>query len=96
MATDILLTDTGDIDLSGSDIVLGTSNQQQSQILLIAEKGSIRQFPTVGVGAVNYLESEDVAGLLREVRMQFTQDGQNVESISFSNNQLNIKSDYPQ
>lgn len=78
-----LLKDTdGDLLLSVNDIVVGYSDEQQREDLVIVEKGSIKQFPEAGVGAYKFLESENAADLLREISLQFSADGMDVKQVS--------------
>lgn len=79
-------TSTGDIQISGGDLVLGLSNAQHQEHLLIAQRGSIKQFPEAGVGIINYINEGDIDVMLREIRYQFEKDGMAVESISFDPN----------
>lgn len=79
---DILHDINGDLLTANGDLVIGVSDQQHQQDLILSEKGSIKQFPDAGVGAASFLESEDVAGLLREIGLQFTADGMDVKELS--------------
>lgn len=78
---DLIKDIDGDLAIAGNDIVVGYSDQQQREDLLIVEKGAIKQFPDAGVGAFKYLESEDGAALLREISLQFSADGMNVKKV---------------
>jgi hypothetical protein len=94
--TDLLLDDTGDLSLSGNDFVFGLSDQQHQELLLLTEKGEWKESPLVGVGAMKFLESESTADLLREIRLQFSNDGMNVNAISITTTgQINIDATYP-
>lgn len=92
--TDLLLDDTGDIKITNDDLVIGFSDQQQQQRLLLTEKGNIKQFPLAGVGSQTYLESEDEAGFIREVGLQFTADGMTVKKLEYKKPVLNIYAPY--
>jgi hypothetical protein len=81
---DILHDSTGDLIIANNDLVIGTSDVQHQNDLLLTEKGSIKQFPDAGVGAASFLESEDGAGLLREIGLQFTGDGMDVKELSLT------------
>lgn len=76
---DILLTNDGDIDLSTGDIRYGESTRQHKADILMASPGDFGQFPTVGVGAVDYLLDENPGLFLRSVSRQMTADGIRVE-----------------
>jgi hypothetical protein len=92
--TDILLNSDLDVAIRNGDLVLGESTSQQQQLLLITEKGSWKENPTVGIGAASYLEDEDPAGLLREIKLQFSQDGMAVNKIAFGNSKIEIDANY--
>jgi len=64
------------------DIATGISDDQHKNLLLMCEKGSYKEFPIGTVGAFTYLESEDVAGLVREVRTKFIGDGMTINKIT--------------
>jgi hypothetical protein len=91
---DFLLDTTGDMLTKDGDFVCGKSDQQQQGLLLMLPKGAIKEFPDTTVGLLNYLESEDSAGLLREVRVRFAQDGMQVKKVGFENNG-NLEIDAP-
>jgi hypothetical protein len=94
---DILKNITGDGDLiiKNNDLVLGSSDKQHQQDLIMTEKGSIKQYPDAGVGAQTFLEAEDRPGFLREVSLQFTADGMQVKQLELTDNGiLNVAAEY--
>jgi hypothetical protein len=93
---DLQLTESGDLHISGSDLLIGDSDAQQQRILLVAQKGSIKQFPDTGVGLLNYLNSSDINSMIREVRHQFEKDGIQVSAITYdeSTNVLTYDAQY--
>jgi hypothetical protein len=85
----------GDLLIKDNDLFIGNSDQQHQEDLLITEKGAIKQFLGTGVGIGKFLESEDPAGLLREINIQFTADGMKVNEIKItSEGKLSISADY--
>lgn len=80
---DFLLDTNRDLAFEDGDLVTGVADQQHQEDLLIQDKGSSKEFPMVGVGCFKYLESEDAAGLLREINIQFSADGMEVKSVGF-------------
>jgi hypothetical protein len=76
------------------DLVVGESDKQQQNLLLITEPGSLKQFPNVGVGLFNFLESEDVGEMFAEIRKQFSGDGLVINSISITNKKVSINASY--
>lgn len=92
---DILKDDTGDLRIKNDDIVLGLSDQQHQEDLILDDKGSIKEFPDAGVGAIKFLEAEDPASFLREINTQFAADGMDVKRIGFdATGKLNIEAPY--
>jgi len=78
---DILLDDNLDLVIKNGDFVIGPSTYQNQQILLLSEKGTIREWPKAGVGIQSFLLGEDPGQLFREIRQQFEQDGMKVRSL---------------
>lgn len=91
---DLLKDNTGDVMIANNDLVMGVSDNQHREDLLLDEKGSIKQFPDTGVGAQTFLESEDDGGLLREIALQFTADGMEVKKLSVVNNKVVFEAPY--
>lgn len=93
---DILTDEQMDLmaDFYTYDIVLGESDSQQQKILLIAEPGSLKQFPNVGVGIGNFLESEDTGEMFLEIRKQFSGDGLVMKNISINEGKISIDASY--
>ncbi len=82
---DLLLNNEGDLQIKAADLVIGTSNRQHQEALIITQPGSFFETPDVGVGAEDFLNSnEEDNPLAAVVREQFTKDGQVVISISFN------------
>ncbi len=85
----------GDLMIKNNDLVIGVSDLQHKQDLLVTEKGSIKQYPDAGVGAQTFLEAEDPAGLLREISLQYTADGMKVQQVGFTTDgKINVAADY--
>ena len=92
---DILVNDNGSIIIKNGDFAIGHSNQQHQKHLLQFTKGSLKEHITTGVGAAQFIESEDVAALLREIHVQFSGDGMTVQEIKIDDQgKLNILADY--
>lgn len=76
------------------DLNTGPCDTQNQYLLLMCEKGSFKQFPATGVGMVNYLEGEDPAALLREVRTQFMADGLKISRVVMEDYKLKVDATY--
>lgn len=90
---DVKHRDNGDIDLSSGDLQMTESTAQHQTDILTAVKGSYKEFPTVGVGMVDYIAENNKEGLLRAVRKQFSADGMRVKSISMTDT-INVDAEY--
>ena len=85
---DILLTDSGDIDLTGGDLSAAYTERatgQHKRDILLAAPGDFHQAPTLGVDAAGYVQ--DDAGLFqRDERRNMEVDGITVTRVAFDNN----------
>ena len=91
---DIIYDKTNKKIFANGDLVIGESDSQHMELLLICQPGSFKEFPNTGVGAASYLEDEDPSAFLSEVRNQFTNDGITVNKIEFLNSKLRIDANY--
>lgn len=93
---DFLLNDNNDVDFGSNDLKIGVSDYQHQQHILIAQKGSLKEFPTRGVGIENYLNDGEIDEMVREIRSEFEQDGMSVNEISFDEQtgELNYDANY--
>lgn len=92
---DILIQDSGEPVLESGDFVVGDATRQNQQLILVSTKGSWRQSPVVGVGAVDYLlDSEDNEELKKEVRKQMELDGMNVIDLSVIDSSIFLDAEY--
>ena len=83
MMKDILLTDGFDLLIRDGDIVIGESTVQHQDLLLIAQKGSFKQSPDIGVGIENFLMDEDFEGMCKRINGEFVKDGQKCDSVKY-------------
>ena len=93
MPNDLLLEDY-DLLIENGDFVAGESTRQHQDLLLLADKGEFKQFPTVGVGIYRYLEGFNSNDLAREIRTEFNRDGMTVQSIKFIGSKIDITATY--
>lgn len=91
---DFLLDESFDMIIKDGDFAIGESDKQQQTCLLMAEKGSYKQYPTVGVGAVTFLKDENPDELLREIRIQFSADGMKIQRLGFDGSKLKVVAEY--
>lgn len=87
-AKDIILSEN-DYLFTNGDFVTGDSDTQHIQDIVFENVGAYKQFPLVGVGIINYLNSSGAVLILtRSIQIQLTTDGYNVEKIKFNNNNV--------
>lgn len=93
---DILLDENGDLLLDeNGEPVVGDVTQQNQKLIINTNKGDWRLYPLVGVGKDDYVDDENPAGLLREIRQQLIRDGFKVESIKLVENKIKVNASYP-
>jgi len=70
---DIILNSNFDPVLSNGDFVTGDSNAQEVALILKANQGEFRQFPTIGIGLNNHLNGSDLSRLKNDFESQINQ-----------------------
>lgn len=94
-STGIVLDDSGDLavdvvrDNTGlivGVLVVGNVTKQNQRTILLAEKGEIKGAPLLGVGIASDLDDEDPSELIRKIRTNLREDGQQVRSCGFNKN----------
>lgn len=99
----LLDSETGDLavevvkDANGlitSGLVIGDVTEQNQRTLLLSSPGEIKEDPLVGVGLRSFVESDDVDGLARKIRTEFTKDGMTVSKISVTLPNMEIEAKY--
>jgi hypothetical protein len=91
---DYMLDSDNDLRIENGDFVIDDSDLQHQELLLYAEKGAYKQYPLTGVGIMTYLKDENPDDLLREIRLQFAQDGMQVNKLAIVNGKLEVSADY--
>lgn len=66
-----------------SGFIIGDVTRQNQRTILLAEKGEIKEAPTLGVGIASFLDDDSPSDLLREIRENLREDGQTVNSCGF-------------
>jgi len=81
-ATDFILDEDGDIFINPvtGDLDIGLSDKQHIKDIINANIGYYKQFPLVGVGVFNYINSGgDDQKLERTIKIQLVSDGYSVD-----------------
>ncbi len=86
-ATDFLLNPTtGDLLIQNGTFVIGPSDNQHIEDIIIANPGDWKQYPKLGVGIDSYINGSDLYELNQSIKTQLVADG-------YSINNINIKYD---
>lgn len=78
MPVDLLLDTDFDILIANGDLVPGESTRQHQSLLILIEKGELREFPLRGVGAKSWLLDDQAGDLNAQIKREFEADGQRV------------------
>ncbi len=90
---DFIIND--ELEFEAGDLMVGFSDEYHQKYILIAEKGEYKQFPELGVGMLNLINSEEMVAMLIEARRNFEYDGMLVDELRFSDeNTLVVKANY--
>ena len=95
MPQDYLLDNDYDLRIENGDFVVGESTNQHQDLLMILEKGELRQFPATGVGIKRFLNDDNMGDLYGEIIKQFEADGMKVKSLVIgSSGKVTIDAEY--
>lgn len=87
-AKDILLSN-GDILIENGDFSIGLSDEQHQEDIVFENAGAYKQFPLVGVGIINYLNSSGAQLILsRNIKTQLETDGFRVDLVKFDGSDI--------
>lgn len=75
---------TNDIKIENGHIAIGETLPQNEFLLLVMNKGELKEDPLVGVGISDMLNDNDIIGWKRKIRDGLKADGMKVEQISIS------------
>lgn len=89
--TDFLLGEDGDLQIVDGDLLTGESDDQNVALILKATKGSIKQFPLLGVGIALELNGLIDGRVKRNIRLHLDSDGYKVIKFEENNGVNSIK-----
>lgn len=75
---------TNDLKIENGHIAIGETLPQNEFLLLVMNKGELKEDPLVGVGISDMLNDNDIIGWKRKIRDGLKADGLTVEQISIS------------
>ncbi|HOI27099.1 MAG TPA: hypothetical protein PLN63_05325 [Paludibacteraceae bacterium] len=88
----ILMDENFDISVKDGTFEVGTTDEQNVQLIVCSNKGEFKEYPHLGVGAINYLKSVGKEKVLkRAVRVNLQMDGYNNPNVIMDNGQLKIE-----
>jgi hypothetical protein len=94
MPIDILLDSSYDADTATGDFKIGEATRQHQTLLLLAEKGEMRDYPGSGVG-LNTYELDDITGdLAAVIKKEFENDGMTVSRVYVNGDKINADGQY--
>ncbi|MEM8506229.1 MAG: oxidase [Bacteroidota bacterium] len=81
---DILKDASGDLLVEDGDFVVGESDLQHQQDILLAHKGEFKESPELGVGIAEEQLNENPRQILNQIRRNFEYDGMVVNNVSIA------------
>ena len=91
MFKDILLDEDGDLKIANGDFVIGDSDIQEIEALLIGKPGEFKEFPLIGSDIGRLLKSRSGhTAALKEIKKQLVNDGFDVSNIKIDDDNINV------
>jgi len=99
MVRDILIGEEGDVVSIAGDFVIGFSDEQHVEDLMLSSKGQYKQHPLTGIDIIDYfhgpLSQKEKDNLRREIMLQVEADGMRKASITFlADGTITVKGEY--
>lgn len=95
MPKDYLLDDDFDLRIENGDFVVGESTAQHQKLLLMYNKGELRQYPRTGVGVISFINDDNLGDLYQEVIKHFKADDMDVQKLEiFPDGRMNVEAKY--
>lgn len=94
MPKDILLDTDFDLKIVDGDLVIGESTEQSQQLLLLIEKGELREYPTRCVGVQQWLNDDSPGDLNAEIKREYEADGMKVFTVKGSGLNVKVNAEY--
>jgi len=92
----ILLDETGDVMVQNGSMVIDDSTLQNQYLILLAQKGEFKEYPTLGVGISDMLGDDDVLEWKKRIREELAKDDMKVNKIDLNlqTGEINIDAHY--
>ncbi|HMI04273.1 MAG TPA: hypothetical protein VK541_17425 [Pedobacter sp.] len=92
MRTDLLLEENFDLIDNGTEWAESASDQQHVQLLMILNKGELKEFPFVGFGAERRLLAIfDKNRITRDIKVELENDGYSGATVDTGNRLEDLK-----
>jgi len=95
MPQDFVYNDAGDTLISNGDWTVDESTLCHQKLLLLLNKGDLKEHPTACVGIQRYLKDDDPLALQSEIKRECEADGMKVTEVKLqSDGKLNLNAKY--
>lgn len=84
--------ETFELELSNKQLSIGTTNEQNVQLILLTNKGEWKEHPVLGAGLLSYLHSNaSDMQIQRQIRLQLSLDNIKPKTLKVNNKILTIE-----
>ena len=94
MRKDVLFGDEDggyELLVKGGDFVIGNADIQNVRHIFTAHPGHYKQYPKIGIGIIDDINSTMDASLLRKIQIHLKSDGYKSQNIKIRDNAIVIK-----
>lgn len=90
--TDIILMSDYTPQLANGDLVIGGSDDQHIELLMMTTPGQWKESPLVGIGLINYLKKPTTSEkqMKRDIIVGLSADGYKVNELSLDNGSFDL------
>lgn len=81
---DFITDNHGDLLFADGDFMIGRSNEQHQEHILLANKGEYKEHPELGVGIVQMLNDDNYTSVLIEAKKNLVYDGMQIDNIAYT------------
>ncbi|PIF44928.1 hypothetical protein CLU96_1927 [Chryseobacterium sp. 52] len=91
---DLLLTEDYDLQIKNGDFVIGDSQEQSVELLLLSKQGEFKNNPEAGCDILSAKNGIIERFLDREIRVQLDADGFQLDNMSLTEKGIDISGKY--
>ena len=81
---DVLVNTNNGIIVENGDLLIGFSDLQHQEHILLSQKGAYKASPDVGVGIEDFINGGELDEMLDMVKVEFEKDGMAVTRIEYN------------